>query len=147
MDGALVIHTSGVRAFMDSGEVQAGRSANHMAPEIKAVHYRLIAWGKWAHERMEPWPERTWLGKLVDGETVRTHNRPPVSMPDDIAVVDAAVGRLGAIDRKAIEACYHYRDDPVEAMARRAKMRVRQFQNVLKRARWRICGYIDARES
>jgi len=126
---------------MDSG--RSGRVMNHMAPDIKATHARLEAWAKWARESVRPWPERTWLGKLVDGETVRTVNRAPISMPDYIAHVDAAVSRLGAIDGQVIRETY-LRDDPVELVARRCKMRVPQLRNVLKRARWRICGYLDA---
>lgn len=121
---------------------RSGRAMSHMAPDIKAAHARLEAWGKWAHETLRPWPERTVLGKLCDGELGRTENRAPVSMPDHIAVIDAAVSSLGAIDRQVIKAYYCYAD-PVELMARRCKMRVPQFKNVLKRARWRIVGYLD----
>jgi hypothetical protein len=71
--------------------------------------------------------------------------RPPVEIPEAIAVVDAAVCRLGAVDRRVIQ-IYYLHWEPIEVMARRSDMRVRQFQNILRRARWRILGYIDAAE-
>lgn len=121
---------------------RTGRAMSHMAPEVKIVHARLEAWGKWAHEVLRPWPERTWLGKLCDGELGRSENRAPVTMPDHVAAVDAAVSSLGEIDRQVIKA-YYCHSDPIELMARRCRMREAQFKNVLKRARWRLIGYLD----
>lgn len=124
------------------------RYLNHMDPETKRVHVRLEEWGKWARDaEIRPWPRRTLLGRVMDqgpsgaGES----GRPPISMPNAIALVDAAVSRLGDIDRRVVQT-YYLRWEPPEVMARRVGMRLRQFQSVLRRARWRIGGYLDARE-
>jgi hypothetical protein len=65
-------------------------------------------------------------------------------MPDHVAVVDAAVSKLGDIDRRVVKS-YYLKWEPVTVMARHHHMRVLQFQRVLRRARWRIMGYLDAR--
>ena len=124
------------------------RYMNHMDPDTRRVHLRLEEWGRWARDaEMRPWPRRTLLGRVIDqgpsgaGET----GRPPIAMPDAIAVVDAAIAKLGAIDRGVVQT-YYQRWEAPEVMARRLHMRVRQFQSVLRRARWRIGGFIDARE-
>jgi hypothetical protein len=116
------------------------RTMNHMDPETKAVHARLEAWGKWAREgALHAWPRRTILGRLIDKDAlgVDQQGKPPISMPDDIAVVDGAVARLVATDKQCVQT-YYLRWEPIEVMARRNGMRTRQFQNVLRRARWRI---------
>jgi hypothetical protein len=122
------------------------RRINHMDPETKAVHARLESWGRWAKEKgVSGWPERTLLGRLIDGEELvgAAQSKPPIAMPDDVAVTDRAVAHLGVIDRRVIET-YYLQWEPVEVMARRNSMRVRQFQNVLRRARWRISGFLGA---
>jgi hypothetical protein len=122
--------------------------ANRMDPETKVVHGRLEEWGKWAKDtEIRAWPAVTYLGRWaeqgIDGAAQQ--GKPPIAMPDSVAVVDAAVCRLGDID-KAIIKTYYLKWEPIEVMARRHRMRVRQFQNVLRRARWRILGFIEARE-
>jgi hypothetical protein len=116
------------------------RTMNHMDPETKAVHSRLEAWGKWARDgSIRAWPERTLLKRLMDEGTsgAAQQSRPPISMPEDIALVDVAVSRLVATDKQCVQT-YYLRWEPIEVMARRNGMRTRQFQNVLRRARWRI---------
>lgn len=121
---------------------------NRMDPDTKLVHERLEHWGRWAKDsEARAWPALTLLGRVVEqgGNAAGQQGRPPVSMPEAVAVVDAAVCRLGSIDRGVIQT-YYLRWEPIEVMARRHQMRVRQFQNVLRRARWRILGFIDASE-
>lgn len=123
--------------------------ANRMDPDTKLVHSRLEEWGRWAKDsELRAWPALTLLGRVAEqgGYAASQQGRPPVSMPQSIAVVDAAVGRLGAIDRRVIQT-YYLHWEPIEVMAARHHMRVRQFQNVLRRARWRILGFIDASEN
>lgn len=129
---------------MAMSDERSGRVLSRMDPEMKATHLRLEGWAKWAKENVRAWPERTLLGKLCDGELGRTENRTPTTMPDHIASVDAAVSWLGAIDQKVIKA-YYLNWAPPEFAARRVHMRLTQFQNVLRRARWRISGYLAAR--
>lgn len=121
--------------------------ANRMDPDTKMVHLRLEEWGKWAKgSEAKAWPQTTMLGRVIEqGPGASQSGRPPVEMPDPVAVVDAAVSRLGAIDRGVVQT-YYIRWEPIEVMARRKHMRVRQFQNVLRRARWRILGFIEAKE-
>lgn len=122
------------------------RAMNHMDPETKLVHVRLEEWGRWAKDsEVHAWPRITLLGRCIDqGETGAAQSgRPPVAMPDRVAVIDAAVCKLGEIDKRVVQA-YYIRWQPIEVMARRHSMRVLQFQRVLRRARWRIMGYLDA---
>jgi hypothetical protein len=60
-----------------------------------------------------------------------------------VAAIDAAICKLGDIDRGVVRT-YYLHWEPVSTMARRHHMRVLQFQRVLRRARWRIMGYLDA---
>lgn len=62
-------------------------------------------------------------------------------MPDAVALVDRAVASLGEIDRKVVKA-YYLRWAPREVSAAACRMRVRQFDAVLNRARWRISGML-----
>lgn len=122
--------------------------ANRMDPETKIVHERLEGWGRWARDsEIRAWPQATYLHRWSEQgiHGASQQGKPPIAMPEAVAVVDAAVCSLGAVD-KAIIQTYYLRWEPIEVMARRHHMRVRQFQNVLRRARWRILGYIDARE-
>lgn len=119
---------------------------NRMDPDTKLVHVRLEEWGRWAKDsEIRAWPAITLLGRVIEqgGVAAGQSGKPPVSMPEGVAIVDAAVSRLGAIDRGVIQT-YYLRWEPIESMAKRHHMRIRQFQNVLRRARWRILGYLDA---
>lgn len=122
---------------------------NRMDDETKIVHRRLEEWGRWAKDsEVHAWPTTTYLGRVIEqgAHAAGQQGKPPISIPEPVAVVDAAVSRLGAIDRGVIQT-YYLRWEPIEVMSRRHKMRVRQFQNVLRRARWRILGFLDAREA
>lgn len=116
------------------------RTMNHMDSDTKVIHARLEAWGRWARDTgVRAWPERTILDRLAkEGITAGVKGtKPPIAMPDDIAAVDGAVAKLCEIDKKAVQV-YYIRWEAIEASARRCNMRVRQFQNVLRRARWRV---------
>lgn len=124
------------------------RSMNHMDPETKIVHVRLEEWAKWAKDlgisgypRQSITEKAAKYGKL--GIPQEPLHKPEPMMPERVAVTDAAISKLGDIDRRVIFA-YYLQWAPVEVMARRCGMRVRQFQNVLRRARWRIRGFLDA---
>jgi hypothetical protein len=125
------------------------RCMNHMDADTKLVHARLEEWGRWAKEGdIRAWPAATYLARWIEQgiDGAAQQGKPPISMPPSVAIVDAAVCKLGDID-KAVIRTYYLRWEPVEVMARRHHMRVRKFQNVLRRARWRILGFIDAREA
>ena len=122
------------------------RTMNHMDDETKAVHLRLEAWGAWAKDHvLRAWPSTTPMGRIVDEgiHGAGQGSRPPISMPTHIEQVDVAVAKLGQIDSLVIKRYYLYWE-PREVMARRANMRVKKFDNVLKRARWRISGFLAA---
>jgi hypothetical protein len=120
------------------------RVMNHMDPETRVVHARLEAWGAWAKEsEAHAWPSVTLLGRMIEqGPGAGQSSKPPIAMPDEIAAVDAAVCRLNAIDKKAVQ-LYYIRWAPLEIHARNMGMRARQYQNVLRRARWRLAGYLQ----
>ena len=126
------------------------RSMNHMDPDTKAVHARLEEWAKWAKDagiagypRQSVTEKAAQYGKL--GIPQESNYRSEPMMPDHVALIDAAVSRLGEIDKGVIRT-YYLKWESVNVMARRHKMRILQFQRVLRRARWRIMGYLDAVE-
>lgn len=127
------------------------RSINHMDPDTKLVHTRLEEWARWARDpgvlgfpRQSPTEKAALYGKL--GIPQESNYKPEAEMPEQVARIDAAVAGLGDIDRRVVHT-YYLRWEPVNVMARRHHMRVLQFQRVLRRARWRIIGYLAAAEA
>lgn len=125
------------------------RAMNRMDPETKIAHARLEEWGRWAKDaEARAWPSVTLLARVMEQGTSAAgqSGKPPIAMPDHVAAVDAAVCRLGDVDRKAIR-LYYLRWEPAEVLARRMErgMRARQFLNVVSRARWRISVMLDTR--
>jgi len=118
------------------------RNLSHMDPDTKAMHLLLEIWGKWArgtgiagYPTCSPTERAVRYGRLGIPQESNYKGEPEI--PDEIAKVDAAIARLGDIDRRAIVSYYtHW--EPMEFLARRCHMRIRQFQNVLRRARWRL---------
>jgi hypothetical protein len=124
------------------------KAMNHMDPDTKFVHARLEEWARWAKEsEIRAWPSITLLGRVIEqGPTGSGQSgRPPTDMPEQVASIDRAVCKLGDIDRGVVRT-YYLKWEPINVMARRNSMRVLQFQRVLRRARWRIMGYLDAVE-
>lgn len=124
------------------------RLMNAMDDDTKRVHLRLEEWALTVgDDTANAWPKVTLLGRLIEQgpNGASQSGRPPVAMSDAVAVVDAAVAKLGDIDRKVIK-IYYLHWASIEAMAGLAGMRIPQFRNVLKRARWRLTGYMDAHE-
>lgn len=126
------------------------QAMNHMDPETKLVHARLEEWAKWAKDngilgyaRQSLTEKAAQYGKL--GIPQESNYKSEPMMPDHVAAVDAAICRLGAIDTRVVKA-YYLRWEPTAVMARRLSMREKQFENVLRRARWRIIGFLDALE-
>jgi hypothetical protein len=121
------------------------RRVNHMDPETRIVHARLEAWGAWAKDaEVRAWPSITLLGRMIDQQAcgAAQSGRPPISMPDEVAKTDAAVCKLNAIDKQAVQ-LYYIKWAPIEVHARKMQMRPRQFQNVLRRARWRLSLFLN----
>ena len=127
-----------------------GRGVNRMDPETKRVHLRLEAWGKWAKElgiqgypSQSPIEKAALYGKL--GIPQESNYRGEPEIPIHIAHTDVAVAKLPPQERIVIR-CYYIYWEPVESLASRSHMKVRKFQSVLMRARWRVHGYLDAIE-
>ena len=126
------------------------RAMNRMDPETKHVHLLLEEWAKWSRDRgIAGYPRQspTWKAALYGrlGIPQEPLYRPEPQMPDHIAAVDEAVAKLGDIDRRVVIE-YYMQWLPIEVNARRCRMSVRHFQAVLRRARWRIRGYLDAKD-
>lgn len=138
-------------AYVMNDAQRSPRSMNHMDPETKLVHARLEEWAKWAKDSgIAGYPRQSLTEKAAQygklGIPQQSSYKAEPMMPDRVALVDAAISRLGDIDRKAVS-LYYLNWEPVEVLARRMHvngMRVLQFQRVLHRARWRIMGYLDA---
>lgn len=133
--------------------VSRSRSMNHMDPDTKVVHARLEEWARWAKDLgIAGYPSQSLTEKAAQygklGIPQQSNIRAEPLMPDAIAAVDAAICRLGEVDRKAIRLYYLNWDTP-ENLARRMdrEMKWRQYLNVVRRARWRIAAYLDAVEA
>lgn len=133
-------------------DIENGRrkSMNNMDAETKQVHLRLEEWARWAKDSgISGYPRQSLTEKAATygklGIPQEPLHKPESVMPDRVAAVDAAICRLGDIDRGVVRQ-YYLHWEPIESMARRQHMRALQFQRVLHRARWRIMGYLDATE-
>jgi DNA-directed RNA polymerase specialized sigma24 family protein len=130
---------------VSEAESRDKRRVNHMDPETKVVHAKLEAWGAWAKDsEIRAYPSVSYLARWIEQgiHGASQQGRPPVSMPDEIAAIDAAVSRLNAVDKKAVQ-LYYLKWQPIEGHARTMHMRVRQYQNVLRRARWRLALFLN----
>jgi hypothetical protein len=124
------------------------KSMNHMDPETKIVHARLEEWAKWAKDSgIAGYPRQSLTEKAAQygklGIPQESNYRSESMMPDHVAVIDAAICRLGDVDRSVVK-MYYLRWEAVAVMAWKLRMRERKFQHILQRARWRIMGYLDA---
>lgn len=121
------------------------RGVNHMSPETRWVHARLEQWGEWARDIGQlSWPTRSITEKAGEGGILAGDPRPPIEMPEEVAVTDGAIGHLALIDRAVVKV-YYLHWEPQEALWHRCRgiHSQRQFKNVLARARWRIRLYIE----
>ena len=116
-----------------------GRAMSRMDADSRLVHALLEQWGRWSYDStLRAYPHITLLGRMIAwGPQGASNGRPPLEMPAPVARIDGAIAKLCQIDRKVI-VIYYTREEPIEACAQRCHMRMRQFQNVLKRARWRL---------
>jgi hypothetical protein len=129
------------------------RCMNNMDPDTKLVHARLEEWSRWAKDlgiagypRQSLTEKAAQYGKL--GIPQESNIRSEPMMPDHVARMDAAICRLGDVDRKAIK-LYYLNWDVAENLARKMdrSMRRAQFLNVVRRARWRLGAFLDAIEN
>lgn len=123
------------------------RTMNNMDPETKAVHIRLERWGSETRGGLNGYPSVTLLGRLIEQGPMGAgqQGRPPVELSESSAHVDSCVGKLCQIDQRALR-YYYQRQIPREVLAKLMSMRVRQAQNVLRRARWRVQAHLAAME-
>lgn len=123
-----------------------------MDDETKLVHARLEEWSRWFLGKVLVGPITCSLGKVIEyGPAGAGHQGPPSpepEVPHHVVVVERAVCKLPQIDRNAIHTYYGHRGLMIEqvAMRMRPRMNLHKFQKVLRRARWRIGGYLAAYE-
>lgn len=154
LSGGQVIRVARAKArvvvLTDDSDKRADRRVmNHMDPLTRGVHIRLEHWGQATRQAIENgWPQVTLLGRMIvqgpSGASQTGH--PPVTLSEEDQHTDAAVAKLGEIDRRVITLYYHHWVT-VDQVARQMRMRIRQTQNVLRRARWRVSGFLLALES
>jgi DNA-directed RNA polymerase specialized sigma24 family protein len=127
-----------------------GRVMNHMDPQTKAVHIRLEAWGSWAKgSEVRAWPSSTLLGRIIEqgAQGAGQAGRPPTDMPDSIARIDAAVAKLPAPEKAVVLTYYVGAWMAPEVIARKHRISTKQLKMMLRRARWRVSGYLSAVEN
>lgn len=127
-----------------TAEFRDARTMNHMDPDTRRVHLRLEKWGSATRDSaLVSWPKVTMLGRLIEQGPMGAGQagRPPVSLSEEDAATDVAVSRLGDIDRQAIKE-YYQGWMTIDILAKTMRIRVRQAQNILRRARWRLSGML-----
>jgi hypothetical protein len=145
--GALTIPIRAARPKIELVE-RSPRSMNNMDAETKLIHARLEEWSKATKRYMEArgYPRESHYHKwaLLGIAPNPGHEAP---LPDREAHVDTAVTKLGAIDRSVIWRFYmEWR--PVKIWERIPGVASEhKFNVVLKRARWRVDGYLSAIEA
>jgi len=122
------------------------RSFNRMDPDTKLIHSRLEEWAKAvkraAGSRGYP-PESIYVKWRLSGVRTETGHEPDLS--DREAHVDVAVARLGDIDKAVIKR-YYLAWRPVKIWQVPGIPSEHRFNVVLKRARWRVDGFLAAIE-
>jgi hypothetical protein len=128
--------------------LRSPRAMNHMDAETKLVHARLEEWAKWAKDKsIAGFPTQSLTEKAAQygrlGIPQESNYRAEPSMPERVAVVDAAISRLDPEGKLVIRA-YYLTWQPQSVMARQVRLSERAFRLALQRARWRITGFLDA---
>lgn len=119
------------------------RTMNNMDGETRILHIRLEQWGRETRETLNGYPPLTLLGRLIEqgANGASQTGRPPVSLSESAARADSCVAKLVQTDQGALR-LYYQADISIEILAQRLSMRVRQAQNVLRRARWRFGAHL-----
>lgn len=133
-----------------SAKVEVERDArvmNRMDPETKLVHARLEAWGRWAKDRgIQGYPVQSLTEKAAQygklGIPQESNYRSEPMMPEDVAQVDAAIGRLWNIGQRCVKR-YYTAWQPMEVMAKDERMSVSSMKEVLRRSRHLIGMWLD----
>lgn len=123
------------------------RTMNNMDPETKAIHIRLEQWGLETRDSLNGYPSITLLGRLIEQGPMGAgqQGKPPVDLSEAAAHVDACVGKLCQIDQRVLK-FYYQAQISRDVLAHKMRMRERQAQNVLRRARWRLAAHLSVME-
>lgn len=127
------------------------RAMNRMDPETKLVHARLEAWGRWARDiGITGYPKQSLTEKAAQygklGIPQESNYRSEPMMPEEVAEVDAAVGRLWKIGQRCVKR-YYTNWQPMEVMARQESMSESHMKEVLRRSRHLIGMWLDDAKS
>ena len=133
----------------DGHDEHSRTSQRNISDELRAVDERLMAWGRWAKNDGYGvgWPAVTILGRVIeqgaDGATQQ--GRPPISIPEPIAQVDAAVGKLDGTRRAIILVRYVLMPSVyAEGQRRKLGMSRHHWDTGLKSARIAIRDSLEA---
>lgn len=107
------------------------------------VDYALESWAKWGRDgEALGWPQVTLLAKVAtQGYTGAAQKGPTPQMPDSVWVVEQAVLKLKAAERKVLVKHYVYWQ-PIEISAKYCRMSPNRFRSVLNRARNLVAEWI-----
>lgn len=123
------------------------RSVNAMDSETKLIHARLEEWARETRQHLESrgYPKESYYHKWAC-LGIQPNPGHEAELSPRSANVDRAVTRLGEIDRAVIWRFYmQWRNDGLHKGLPGVDSRHR-FDIVLKRARWRVDGYLKAIE-
>ena len=109
-----------------------------VSPDRRYIYERMFAWGAWArvHDFGVGWQKLTILGRLIEqgANGAGQKGAPPSTfIPEPIAEVEAAVGKLNAVRRVVICVRFVYsgENDSREMLARKAGMTDRKWKDEL----------------
>lgn len=123
------------------------RAFNSMDGETKLIHSRLEEWASWVRQwaGAQGYPAESYYHKWALLHVSPQPGHEP-QLPERVAHVDAAVARLGDIDKSVIKR-YYLGWRPVKIWSNLSGIaNQHKFNVVLKRARWRVDGYLTAIE-
>jgi hypothetical protein len=124
------------------------RAMNHMDAETKLIHARLEEWAQHVKRRSgaQGFPTESYYHKWALLKIAPQPGHEDEVIPDRVANVDGAVARLGVIDKSVICRFYlAWRPLGIERGITGIRNK-HHFDKVLKRARWRVDGFLSAVE-
>lgn len=133
-----------VRAKVTVLQERDPRALNRMDPDTKLIHSRLEEWARAVRQAGGTlgYPAESIYTKQ---NLIRTEYGHEDQITDRVAHVDAAVARLCVIDRSVIRR-YYLEWRPVNIWKLPGIPSQHRFDVVLKRARWRVDGFLAAIE-
>jgi hypothetical protein len=118
-------------------------------PELLAVDERLLQWGRWARNDGVPgdYPRSTMLARVMEQGPMGAaqQGRSPTTIPELIALVDAAVAKLVYRQRCVVFVRYvYFAGMPAEIQRAKLGLSEYRWKVALRDSRWRVWTLLEA---